>query len=217
MLSDNISHVFVAGRELDVVDSTGTECAVSDGDVLQLTPTPLAPDATAATLVVLTTKGGVECKKGAAVSVNVADLQDMQNHMRETISQGMGDLKTKAGQNGLPALPASASAAPVKAAFAADAPPPDADAATQIQQQAGEADKAEQEVLAQAAPDGGAGAAAVAAPAAPPAEISLGQTIDQVTASLGQPKNIVDLGAKKIYVYKYMKVTFTGGKVTDVQ
>ena len=30
-------------------------------------------------------------------------------------------------------------------------------------------------------------------------------------------KNIVDLGAKKIYVYKDMKVTFTAGKVTDVQ
>jgi hypothetical protein len=217
MLSDNISHVFVAGRELDVVDSTGTECAVSDGDVLQLAPAPLAPDATTATLVVLTTKGGVECKKGAAVAVNIADLQDMQNHMRETIAQGMGDLKTKAGQNGLPALPASANAATTKAAFTADAPPPDADAATQIQQQAGEADKAEQEVLAQAAPDGGGSAPAVPPPAAPPAEISLGQTIDQVTASLGQPKNIVDLGAKKIYVYKDMKVTFTAGKVTDVQ
>lgn len=48
-------------------------------------------------------------------------------------------------------------------------------------------------------------------------EISLGQTVEQVTGALGQPKNIVDLGAKKIYVFKDMKVTFKDGKVTDVQ
>ncbi len=218
MLTDNTSHVFVAGRELDLVDSTGAECAVTDGDVLQMAAQPLGADATAATLVVLTSKGGVECRKGAAVSVNLADLQDMQNHMREAIGEGLGELQTKAGQNGLPALPASAAAPPVKAAFAADAPPPDADAAAQIQAQVGEADKAEHEVLASAQPDDGAGGApAVPTPAAHPTEIKLGQTIDEVTAGLGQPKNIVDLGTKKIYVYKDMKITFTDGKVIDVQ
>ena len=56
-----------------------------------------------------------------------------------------------------------------------------------------------------------------AASTAPPAEISLGQTIDQVTAILGTPKTVVDLGNKKTYVYKDMKVVFIGGKVTDVQ
>ena len=51
----------------------------------------------------------------------------------------------------------------------------------------------------------------------PPAQIQLGQTIDQVVAALGQPQKIVDLGAKKIYVYKDLKVTFVNGKVSDVQ
>jgi hypothetical protein len=217
LLSDNQSHVFVAGAQLDVVDANNNECAVSDGDVLQLTPTPLPDDATAATLVVMTSKGGVECKKGAAVTVNIEDLQDMQNHMREAIDQGMGDLKAKQGQGGLPALPPSAAAAPVKAQFAMDAPPPDATAQQQISAQAQDADKAEQEVLAQAG--SGPADAAAPAPAAPaaPVEIALGQTVDQVTGALGQPKNIVDLGAKKIYVFKDMKVTFKDGKVTDVQ
>jgi hypothetical protein len=218
MLSDNQSHVFVAGKEVDVVDATGTECAISEGDVLQLTPTPLPDDATAATLVVMTTKGGVECKKGAAVTVEVADLQDMQNHMRESISQGMGDLKSKQGKGGLPALPASASGMPMMAQFAMDAPPPDATASQQITAQAQDADKAEQEVLAQAGSgDVAGGTPAVAAPPAPPVEIALGQTVDQVTGALGQPKNVVDLGAKKIYVFKDMKVTFKDGKVSDVQ
>jgi len=216
MLSDNIPHVFVAGAQLDLVDAGGTECAISEGDVLQLTPAPLPPDATAATLVVLASKGGLECRKGVAVSVGIVDLQDMQNRMRETIDQGMGDLRAKQGQGGLPAIPASAAAAPVKASFAAEAPPPDPDAAAQINQQAQEADKAEQEVLAQATPEGEA-VPAVAAPQAPPTTISLGQSIEDVTSALGQPKNVIDLGAKKIYVYKDMKITFNSGKVTDVQ
>lgn len=217
MLSDNASHVFVVGRELDLVDASGAECAVTEGDVLQLMPAPLAPDATAATLAVLTSKGGVECRKGVAVSVAIVDLQDMQNHMRESISQGMGDLRSKQGQGGLPALPASARADTIKASFAADAPPPDPDAAKQITQQTQEADQAEKDVLAQAAPDGGGSAPAIQAPAAPPAEISLGQTIAEVTAALGQPKSVVNLGAKQIYVYPDMKITFNAGKVTDVQ
>jgi hypothetical protein len=218
MLSDNQSHVFVAGKPLDVVDANGVECAISDGDVLQLTPTPLPDDATAATLVVMTNKGGVECKKGAAVTVEIADLQDMQNHMRETIGQGMGDLKAKQGKGGIPALPVSASGMPMIASFAMDAPPPDATASQQIAQQAQDADKAEQEVLAQAGsgppPEGNV---AIAPPPAPPVEIVLGQSVDQVTTALGQPKSVVDLGAKKIYVFKDMKITFKDGKVSDVQ
>jgi len=220
MLSDNQSHVFVAGKAIDVTDASGTECAVSDGDVLQLTPTPLPADATTATLVMLTSKGGVECRRGVAVTVGIEDLQDMQNHMREMIGQGMGELKSKQGQNGLPALPVSASAMPVTAQFAMNAPPPDTNAAQEISSEAQDADKAEQEVVNEA----NAGAAApaeatpppVAAPAAPPVQITGGETVDQVTSAMGQPKNIVDLGSKKIYVYKDMKITFKDGKVSDV-
>jgi hypothetical protein len=215
MMSDNIQHVFVAGADLDLVDATGTECAVSEGDALQLTGPPAA-DATAANLVVLSSKGGVECHKGATVSVALTDLQDMQNHMRETIDAGMGDLQQKGGTGGLPAVPASAKAAPAKAAFVDIAPPPDPNAAAEVAKQATEADKAELEVTGAVTGDSGPSAAA-AAPAAPPAAVTLGQTIDQVTTIWGQPKSVVDLGAKKIYVYKDVKVTFTGGKVTDVQ
>jgi hypothetical protein len=38
-----------------------------------------------------------------------------------------------------------------------------------------------------------------------------------VVANLGQPKKIVNLGAKEMYYYPDMKVIFTNGKVTDVQ
>jgi hypothetical protein len=59
--------------------------------------------------------------------------------------------------------------------------------------------------------------AAPAAPAAPPATVEIGQTPDQVTAILGQPEKIINLGTKQIYVYKDLKVTFVKGKVTDAQ
>jgi hypothetical protein len=58
-----------------------------------------------------------------------------------------------------------------------------------------------------------------AAPPTPPQPVSIqiGQTIDQVVAALGQPDKTVNLGAKQIYVYKDLKVTFLNGKVSDVQ
>ena len=47
--------------------------------------------------------------------------------------------------------------------------------------------------------------------------VALGQTTDQVTSILGAPKQIIDLGTKKIYKYPDMKVIFIDGKVSDVQ
>jgi hypothetical protein len=55
------------------------------------------------------------------------------------------------------------------------------------------------------------------APPPEPAQIEKGQTPDQVKAAIGQPDKIINLGAKQIYVYKDIKVTFLNGKVSDVQ
>jgi hypothetical protein len=52
---------------------------------------------------------------------------------------------------------------------------------------------------------------------AEPQTIQLGQTSDQVRATLGQPEKVVNLGAKQIYVYKDLKVTFVSEKVSDVE
>ncbi len=79
------------------------------------------------------------------------------------------------------------------------------------QQQAAAGGDANQQPAAAEAP------AAPAAPAAPPATVEIGQTPDQVTAILGQPEKIINLGTKQIYVYKDLKVTFVKGKVTDAQ
>jgi len=70
---------------------------------------------------------------------------------------------------------------------------------------------------AQAAPAADQAPAADPAPAAPPATVAIGQSTDEVVAILGQPDKILNLGAKQIYVYKDLKVTFVKGKVTDAQ
>jgi hypothetical protein len=207
-------HVFVAGGSLDVVDaSSGAECAISDGDAVQLSAAPAA-DATTANVVVLASKGGKECARASTVTVQLADLQEMQNHMRETIDQGLQDLKAKQGTGGLPAAPPSAQAQTAPAQYAAVAPPPEANLSTEIQQVDQQGDQSEKEVTAEAAQDGGG---TVVATAAAPATVALGQTTGEVEGILGQPVSKALLGAKIIYNYNGLKVVFKDGKVADVQ
>lgn len=55
-----------------------------------------------------------------------------------------------------------------------------------------------------------------AAPVTPPT-VALGQTMNQVTAILGQPKSVAHAGTKTKFVYSDLTVIFAGGKVIDVQ
>jgi hypothetical protein len=204
--------IFVVAGSLDVTDNQGQDCTLTEGDVLRLS-TPPAPDATAAYLQVLATRNQ-SCPKGSMVSVGFADLQEMQNHMRATIDRGLQDLQ--AHQGGLPVPPANAAAPPVQASFAPIAPPPDENASSELQQQARDADAADREVLNEVNQADNSGAASGAS-STQPDEISLGQTTSEVEAILGKPKQIVNLGAKKMYIYPSMKITFVDGKVSDVQ
>jgi len=67
------------------------------------------------------------------------------------------------------------------------------------------------------APAAEAAPAPIEAPAPPPAEVSLGQTPEQVVATMGEPTKKAKVGSKDIYIYKDMKVIFVNGKVTDIQ
>jgi hypothetical protein len=148
MLGDGQPHVFVAGSALDVVDASGAECAVSDGDVLASRVPPGSNDTTAV-LSMLSSKGGKECARAANVTVSLDDLQEMQNHMRETIDRGMGQLQQNQGKNGLPSAPGSATAPPTTAGYAALAPPPDPNGIAEVNQQLKEADQSEKDVTTQ--------------------------------------------------------------------
>ncbi len=216
MFLDGKPHVFVADQPLDVVDASGNECALSDGDVLRLTNPPAQGDtnATTATLSVVVSKGGNECPASASVTVAIADLQEMQNGMRDAVDRGMQELQANQGTNGLPAAPASAMTRPAVTAIAKGAPPAEPDLAVDIQQQIAAADQ----VAAQAGPAGSADSQLSGQAAAPATiNIGLGQSVADVTAALGQPVSIIDLGVNgKVYKYKDMKIKFKAGKVVDV-
>ena len=206
-LSDNSTHVFVVASGFNVTSRWG-ECSLSEGDVLQMSAPP-APTAASADLTVLASKGQ-DCYKGSVVSVSIPDLQDMQNHMRSTLDQGLNDLQSKQGQGGIPMAPQAAQRGPVQTPYAAAAPPPDSNIADEVRQQSQTAQQAEGEVLSQAQ-DGSQTADNG------PTTVTLGMSIEQVTALLGRPQVVADLGSKKTYFYGNMKVLFTDGKVTEVQ
>ena len=204
IFSDGVPHVFVASSSL-MVDDRGPGCAITEGDVLQLMPGQ--SNGPAADVVVRASKS-TDCRRGGVVSVQLQDLQEMQNHDREILDQGLAELQSRQGRGGLPALPAAAAAAPVAAPIAA-AVQPDANVATELNQAAQEADTGEQAVINQSAAPGGN--------AAGPVTITLGQSIADVESMNGKPDKVIDLGAKKIYMYKDLKITFTNGVVSDVQ
>jgi hypothetical protein len=51
----------------------------------------------------------------------------------------------------------------------------------------------------------------------PPPTVAIGQTKNQVTAAFGQPLRTAKIGVKDIFYYKDTKVTFTNGKVSNVE
>ena len=115
-------HVFVVASDLDLLDDNGRRCMISEGDVVQILSAADAQSSTAPGIV-LSSKGGTECAQSAKVDIAVSDLQEMQNHMRATIDQGLAN------------TPRGATEATVTPAFAQAAPPPDADAKSEIEKQ----------------------------------------------------------------------------------
>jgi len=126
------------------------------------------------------------------------------------MDQGLGELQTRQGQGGLPPIEASLRSQ-TAAPYAADLPPAEPNAADELKQQAQAAGRQEQDVLGQA------GQITVSPASAGPVTIAVGQTIADVVAQVGNPGRIADLGQKKTYFYKDMKIVFVDGKVSDVQ
>ena len=146
LLSDGHAHVFMPGSVLDLVDASGNDCTLSPGDVVQVRAAP-APGAQAVNATVLASKGGTECRSDMSVRMPLADLQESENYMRQTLEQGMADLQAKQGTGNLPPAPAAAQGALVNAGFATGAPPPDPNVEAEITQEATAADQAERESL----------------------------------------------------------------------
>ena len=129
--------------------------------------------------------------------MQLTDLQEMQNHMRETIDQGLQELQAKQGTGGLPAAPPSAEGSLQRRPMAAgSAPPPDPNVSSEIAQVDQQGDQSEKEVATEAAqPPGAAPGAAPAAPEAT-ATVELGQTTHPGAGSLGRACRFANPGPR---------------------
>jgi hypothetical protein len=217
ILADRVPHIFLSSADIDVATTTGQECQVRQGDVLQWNPggdpnDPMVP------LTIMTTTGG-GCPKGSVINIGVQDLQEMQNHMRATIDSGLGEMKNKQGQ-GLPSIPSQIQVTTSNADFVTAAPPPDPSEATQLRQFSQEATQTEQAVVGELS---GGQQQPGAAPQQPAAvtqveELQPGMTIEQVIRMKGAPPSPpTKFGSKTIIQYPTVKLTFVDGKLADIQ
>jgi hypothetical protein len=138
---------FVVSADLSLV-ADGAECALTDGDVVvRTTDTPDA-DQNVNVKVVASTKA--DCAIGKEGPLAVDDLQEMYNHFREGLKDGMGELAKKQGTGGLPKSPDTKTTA-------GDVPPPEPDKSAEkaLKDQAAAADQTEAEVKQEAGSGGG--------------------------------------------------------------
>jgi hypothetical protein len=136
---DPQQRTFIVSQNMDVLDGSGQECALTPGDILFRTGETIT-DGGKVAVNVLSAKAG-DCPANTGTSIGVADLQEMHNHFREQLDGGLKTLADNQGQGGIPQGPAG-NAQPV-AAGQAD-PEPGAEQA--LNQQQAEADQLEGEV-----------------------------------------------------------------------
>lgn len=135
--------VFIVTTAMDVT-AEGQACSLSAGDVLMRTET--APDSENAVGVSVLSSQKSDCATGSAPRVQVAALQEMHNHFREQMDNGLKTLAEKQGNGGLPS-------APDVHTVAGEVPPPTADSAYALKKVKGqqqEADQAEKDIKEQA-------------------------------------------------------------------
>ena len=204
IFSRNGPKVFLVSNGL-MAYAGNRECPLVEGDVLQLVDTPALGEDWAEVMVLASR--GSSCQKGSYLSVKTLDLQEMQNQMLASMEDGMAKLQANQGRDGIPALPPQALGT-VKASYTDDIHP-DPSAGSELALAVKDANSSEQALInerGQESPGPGSGGT-----------ISLGMTPAEVENALGKPRNTVDLGAKIIYIYKDLKITFLKGRVSDVQ
>ncbi len=210
--TDNAPHALVVSSNLDVNDGA-SGCPLGEGDVVAFNGS--LPQGADAMSVKVVASRGQDCPTGSTVSVQLQDLMEMQNHLRATLDQGLEQMQSNAGHGGLPAIPSGA-AGTVNSAFASAAPPPDANAASELTSGADQASQEEMAVLNQAS-DAGSGDAGSAPAAAGGNSVSLGMSVDQVRGILGNMRLVANVGNKQIFQAGGLKITFVNGQVSNVE
>jgi hypothetical protein len=136
---DPNTRYFVVSSDQDLTTSEGTECTLTPGDVVYRTGDTPDDD----NMVDATVKSAKkdECAVGATVGVDVGDLQEMHNNLRQTMDEGLKKLAENAGKNGLPAAPDTKTTE-----GEIPAPAADSNVADDLQQTQKDADQAEAEL-----------------------------------------------------------------------
>ncbi|MGA8764480.1 MAG: hypothetical protein WB562_16550 [Candidatus Sulfotelmatobacter sp.] len=138
---------FVVSSDLSLV-ADGDECALADGDVIERTTDTPDDDRNISVKVVASKKS--DCAIGKEGPVAMDDLQEMYNHFRESLKDGMGELAKKQGTGGLPKSPDTTTTA-----GDVPAPEPDKNAEKTLKEQQAAADQTESEVKQEAGSGGG--------------------------------------------------------------
>ena len=139
---DPARHTFIVSSDL-TVSSDGQECQLTAGDVIKRTSD--TPDEDRKVTASVSASKKSDCAVGQEVAIGVDDLQEMHNKFEEQLDNGMKDLSSKQGQNGLPKAPDTKT-------IPSDVtpPPPDNNAAKTLEEQQSDADKTESQVVKEA-------------------------------------------------------------------
>jgi hypothetical protein len=129
--------IFVVDNEVST-SADGQECSLTSGDIISRVSD--TPDADKNLTVKVLASKKTDCATDKQVTVSLDDLQEMRNHFREQLGNGMDDLSKKQGTGGLPKSPD-----PGKQAGEVPAPAADTTAAKSLTDQQTAADQAESE------------------------------------------------------------------------
>lgn len=222
-LADQRTHTLIANTSLNA-EAGGQECVITEGDVVQYDDAQQAHGPNADVRMLWSKPD--DCPSGTVATLPIEQVQEMSNHMVETLNQGLQEYQSRQGQNGLPKLARDLNGS-TQAPFAADLPPADPNVADELQQQAAAADSEVSQAVEEAA-----------RAAAPPPEpervesqphgavtrpdirIAKNMTADEVIAQIGNPTNTINDGKhKKIFIYTNpnLKITFDKDRVRKVE
>jgi hypothetical protein len=140
--------VFVVFSVLEVTAANGETCSLTSSDVVKRVQD--TPDSNNSVAVQILASKTSDCAIGSQARIQVTDLNDMLNHLREQVDAGMKVLAEKQGKDGLPTAPPARPRAVPEGTAAADPT-----AAADLQKQEQEADQTEKEVQQETLPDSG--------------------------------------------------------------
>ena len=136
---DPAHRTFVVATALSKETSDGTSCSLSPGDVLTRIDDTADADQNVKVKIAASQKD--DCAVGSELAIGVQDLQDMHNHLREQVDDGLSALSKNQGKGGLPSGPAGNPQANADGQVE-----PDQNVGSDLQQQQHAADETESDV-----------------------------------------------------------------------